>query len=368
MKRKSILFICPNPEGVAPSQRLKYEQYFDYFKTQGYDITVSSFKTKYFWKIVYSNGYYLSKVFWTIIGYVKRILYIPLLPFYDIVYIHLNVTPFGMAFFERIYLWLNPNVVFDIDDLVFIDNKSKVNGITKYLKSSEKYYYLFRKAKQVIVCTPFLKEIAERYTSHVTDISSTIDTNIYLPVNKYLNNKKLVLGWSGSHSTLRYFYLLKEVLLELKKSKDFEIVVFGVNECKIEGLDINVIPFSKENEVPALQRIDIGLYPLPLNEQWVYGKSGLKALQYMALGIPTIATKIAANLRIIKNEETGLLVKTDQEWLVALICLLDEPSNRERLGTNARKSVVDKYSLTANQNIYLNVLNEITNPSSLDSN
>ena len=104
---------------------------------------------------------------------------------------------------------------------------------------------------------------------HVTDISSTINTDTYVPVNRYSNDKPLVIGWSGSHSTLKYFYLLKNVLLELRKKYDFKVLIFGVQECSIDGIDIEVVPFHETLEVPTLQRLDIGLYPLPLNEQWV---------------------------------------------------------------------------------------------------
>ena len=186
----------------------------------------------------------------------------------------------------------------------------------------------------------------------------------YIPINSYNNLDLPVLGWSGSHSTLKYFYLLKDILLELRKQRNFRIVIFGVKECFIEGLDITVVPFSEEEEVSTLQKIDIGLYPLPLNEQWVYGKSGLKALQYMALGIPTIATKIAANLRIINDNETGLLVTTDQEWLNALVYLLDEPLSRKKIGENAHRSIIEKYSLRANHDRYLTILNKVIPPSS----
>lgn len=359
MSVKRILVICPHPEGVAPGQRLKYEQYFEWFSENGYEMNVQSFMSNRFWKIVYKKGYVLEKVFWTLYGYIKRILLIPFLPFYDGVYLFLNVTPFGFSFFERIYLFMNPNVIYDIDDLVFLGKTSKVNRLVTLLKHPEKYFYLMRNAKHVIVCTPYLEEIALKKNKHVTDISSTINTDIYLPVNTYSNTKPLVLGWSGSHSTLKYFYLLENVLKELRKKHEFNVLIFGVTDCKVDGLDIEVIPFDQKLEVSTLQKIDIGLYPLPLNEQWVFGKSGLKALQYMALGIPTIATSIGANLRIIEDNVSGKLVVTDAEWMNGLTQLLLDSPMRRKLGERARQKVVEEYSIDANKNKYLNILNGV---------
>lgn len=359
MSVKRIVIICPHPEGVAPGQRLKYEQYFQHFRENGYDITVESFMTKRFWDIVYKKGNILEKFFWTAYGYVKRILLLPFLPFYDGVYIFLNVTPFGFPLLERLYLKLNPNVIYDIDDLVFLGNTSKVNSLVSLLKRPEKYTYLMQQAKHVIVCTPYLEKFALERNTQVTDISSTINTDTYIPVNPYNNDKPLVIGWSGSHSTLKYFYLLKDILLELKKQYEFKVLVFGVEECHIDGLEIEVVPFQESLEVSTLQRLDIGLYPLPLDEQWVYGKSGLKALQYMALGVPTVATSIGANLRIIENNVSGILVTSKDEWLTVLEQLLNDPQMRKQIGMSGHEKVRKEYSIHANKDAYLNVLNTV---------
>lgn len=359
MNVKRIVVVCPHPEGVAPGQRLKYEQYFSYLRSNGIEIDIKPFMSERFWDIVYKKGNIPEKVFWTVYGYIRRLVLLPFLPFYDGQYIFLNVTPFGFPLLERFYVWFNPNVIYDIDDLVFLGNTSKVNNLVSLLKRPEKYTFLMKHATQVIVCTPYLKEFALERNSQVTDISSTINTDTYIPVNSYDNQDELVIGWSGSHSTLKYFALLKDILLKLKEKYAFRILIFGVQECLIEGLEIEVVPFDEKKEVTTLQRIDIGVYPLPLNEQWVYGKSGLKALQYMALGIPTVATALGANLRIIEHEKSGLLVTTQDEWLQALTDLFEKPELRKTLGMNGRKNVVEHYSIHANKGQYLSIIEKV---------
>ena len=359
MKVKRIVVVCPHPEGVAPGQRLKYEQYFQHFRENGFEIIVKPFMSNRFWDIVYKKGNFIEKILWTLYGYIRRIALTPFLPFYDGVYLFLNVTPFGFPILERLYIMLNPYVIYDIDDLVFLGNTSNVNKIISLLKRPEKYTYLLQQAKHVIVCTPYLQKFALERNSHVTDISSTINTGAYIPVNTYSNDQTLVVGWSGSHSTLKYFYLLKDVLLELRKQYNFKILIFGVQECNIDGLDIEVVPFHKTLEVSTLQRLDIGLYPLPLNEEWVYGKSGLKALQYMALGVPTIATSIGANFRIIENNVSGVLVTNMDEWYTAIELLLNKPQLRKKIGLNGNKTVLAEYSIDANKNTYLEILQSV---------
>jgi glycosyltransferase involved in cell wall biosynthesis len=168
----------------------------------------------------------------------------------------------------------------------------------------------------------------------------------------------LTIGWSGSHSTSKYVYLLQEVLLELSESHKFKLLVIGDPSFNIEGLDCEAINWVEKTEVSDLQRIDIGIYPLP-NEEWVLGKSGLKALQYMSLGIPTIATAIGANHRVIDNGISGTLVASEEEWKKALENYILNPKLRQEHGVKARERVESLYSVKANEPVYLEVINTV---------
>lgn len=357
-KEKSILFLAPYPINKAPSQRLKYEQYYPYFRSAGFRLNTDSFVSEAFWGIIYKPGNLFLKVMHTVLGYIKRIRTLFKLRQYDIVYIHLWVTPLGPPIFEWLVCKLSKRVIYDIDDLVYLGETSKSNLIIKWLKGRNKPIYLMKKADHVIVCTPKLQNIALKYNSNVTDISSTINTDSYQPINTYNNHQQLILGWSGSHSTSKYLYLLEEVLKQLKTHHEFKLLVIGDPEFNLTGLNIEARPWSAEEEIEQLQRIDIGLYPLP-DEEWVYGKSGLKALQYMALGIPTIATAIGANFRIIENGKNGYLVENEDQWLSQLIKLIENPGLRQQIGKNARIKVVQDYSLTATAPVYLSIVRDL---------
>jgi len=127
-----------------------------------------------------------------------------------------------------------------------------------------------------------------------------------------------------------------------------------------KNIKTEAISWNLENEVNDLMRFDIGVYPLPF-EQWVYGKSGLKALQYMALGIPTIATAIGANYRIINHGKNGFLVEKNdiQKWVEYILHIINDIDFARELGKNARKTVLEKFSVEANKEIYLNVLKSV---------
>ena len=95
------------------------------------------------------------------------------------------------------------------------------------------------------------------------------------------------------------------------------------------------------------------------DEEWVLGKSGLKALQYMALGIPTVATRIGANSRIIQDGENGFLVSDQDEWKERLLSLASDPELRRRVGGEASRTVAERFSVRVNRETYLGVLNTV---------
>ena len=357
---KRILIISPNPENYAPGQRLKYEQYFESWIENGWNIDVEPFFSDAFQQIVYKDGNILKKIYYTLTAYCRRIALLPKVSEYDIVYIFLWVTPFGAPVFEWLYTKAAKKLVFDIDDLVFLKNNPHEKKYLSWIKGKEKPIFLMKHADYVITCTPYLDKFVRQYNAKTTDISSTVDTEKrYQAVNDYSNDDKIILGWSGSHSTSKYLYLLQNVLLKLKEQVDFKLLVMGDDSFHIDGLDVEAIKWSEEKEIPQLQRMDIGLYPLPLNEEWVLGKSGLKAIQYCALGIPSIATDVGCNDRVILNNETGYLIKTEEEWLQKLLLLIQDNQLRKKIGTAARTYISDNYSIHANKETYLKILNEV---------
>lgn len=356
---KRVLVICPHPEGVAPGQRLKYEQYFSCFRDEGFEVEVSPFMTSRFWDIAYRRGHYLEKILWTLFGYLRRVADLFRLPFYDCVYICLWVTPFEPALFERLFRAANSRIIYDLDDMIFLKPKSKANGFISLLKADGKIFYLLKAARHVIVCTPKLAEIAGNQNANVTDISSTINMSKYLRKPLAPSLGPVTIGWSGSHSTSKYLVLLADVLRDVRREREFRLLVIGDPELRIEGLTVTGLPWVEPTEVADLHRIDIGLYPLP-REEWVFGKSGLKALQYQALGIPVVATAIGTNYRVIEDGVTGFLVNSPDEWKKALIRLIDDPAKRRTMGDAARARVDRLYSIEANKESYLRILRDVT--------
>ena len=349
IKRK-ILVLCPSPKGTAPTQRLKYEQYFPALEEKGYHFTISSFQTTRLWKIIYQKGRIAEKGFWVLIGYLKRVFDLLRAPFYDGVFVNLWVTPLGWPVYERLLFLFNKKVIYDLDDMVFLGNAAPgTNRLIEKFKGKRKPITLMKNAQYVIVCTPKLEEIALSLNKckNVVDISSTFNVQRFVPVKKYERHDVTTIGWTGTHSTIVFLESLQPVLAELSKRSRIKLLVIANKEYRMKDVDTEFIPWREATEIEDLQRIEIGLYPIPANE-WSLGKSSLKALTYMAIGIPFVATAYGTNYRIMENGIQGFLALTNEEWLESLTKLIDDIDMRRRMGIEGRKRVEEEFSLEAN--------------------
>lgn len=362
--KKRMLIICPYPKNTAAGQRLKYEQYINDWEFNGYEVKISSFMNLRMWRIVHQEGNVLRKIGWTILGLLKRLGDAFRLKNYEIIYIHMYVNPLGNSFFEKIYRILSNKIIYDLEDNRFIGSNKETHGIAQMLRGTEKTKFLVRTADHVITSSPALNDVCKQINEkkQCIYISSSIDTDRFVPNNKYTNEKKVTVGWTGTISTRPFLDLLRPALIELKKQRDFKLVVIGNFEYKFPEMDLEVIQWSAEREVEDLQKIDIGVYPLPIDD-WVMGKSGLKAIQYMSFALPCVATNISTVQQFIVDGENGFLVETDGEWTHRLIELIDSPSLRKQVGEKARQTVLEKFSKNVIKEQYLSVLKGVSEKS-----
>ncbi len=361
--RKTMLVICPFPVGVAAGQRLKYEQYFDDWRKAGFEIQVSPYMDLALWEKLYEPGYRGRKAVGVLRGHFRRIRDLFRIHRYDLVYLHMYATPFGTTVFERLTRALAKRLVFDLEDNVIAGRGTLTrhpNPILRFLKSSGKSRYLVRKADHVVTSSPMLNErcLAMNERRACTYISSSVDTDRFLPATPYDDSRKVTIGWTGTFSTSEYLNLLRGVFQRLAERVDFRLKVIGNFDWELDGVDLEVVRWTAEREVEDLQAFDIGVYPLSIDD-WVTGKSGLKAIQYMAFGLPTVATNVGTTPRLIRDGENGLLVRSEEEWLDALERLVRDPGLRRRLGEAAREDAVAKYSTRAIAAEYRRVLESV---------
>ncbi|HEX5237459.1 MAG TPA: glycosyltransferase [Sphingomicrobium sp.] len=356
--------LCPYPIGVAAGQRLKFEQYYDDWRRHGWDVEVSPYMDLALWSVAFSHGAWAAKIFGTLKGYWRRILDLLRLRRFDLIYCFMYATPIGPGAAERMVRFLSRKLVFDVEDNVLIgqnlERKDNPNWLLGLLRGRAKAEQLIRTADHVITSSPALNArcLEINRARACTYISSSLDPERFVPASRPRGDGKVTIGWTGTFSSRPYLDLLQPVFRRLAEKRDFRLRVIGNFDYALPGVDLDLVCWTADREVEDLQAIDIGVYPLPLDE-WVSGKSGLKAIQYMMMGIPCVATDVGTTPLIIRDGENGLLVRTEDEWVEALERLIDDPRLRVRLGQQARLDAVANYSTNAIAAEYRKVLDQV---------
>lgn len=359
MSVKRLAVLCPYPPDRAPSQRFKFEQYYDSWRRAGWRVQVHPFWDEAGWEALYASGRTVAKALGFVRGLARRRRALKAALEADLVYLHLEAVPLGPPLLERRIARAGVPLVYDIDDLVHLPHASRANPFMRRLRSPDKVTELLGLADHVVVCTEYLRELALEHADAVTNISSTIDLGRYRPRPHRDRTEGAVVGWSGSHSTSPYLHLLDDVLRELQESDGIRVRVIGDASFRIPGVELTATEWRAGTEVADLSEIDVGVYPLP-REEWVLGKSGLKALQYMALEIPTVAEDVGTNREIVDPGRNGFLVEGPDAWLSTLRRLVRDPDLRRRVGREGRRTVEERYSVKANTEAYLSVLEVVS--------
>ena len=195
-----------------------------------------------------------------------------------------------------------------------------------------------------IVENAYTAEFAARYCPYVSQITGPIDTARYIP-RKKTTGEKILLGWIGSQWTTRYLDLIRDPLITLSRQyPNLELHLIGAGDFDVPDLRIARLDWALKTEVDHLQTFDIGLMPLP-DDPFTRGKGGYKLLQYMACGLPVVASPVEINCEIVTHGETGFLAETDTEWIEFLGTLIKNKTLRNRLGTAGRARVIAHYAL-----------------------
>ena len=355
---KKVLFVCPYPMNVAAGQRLKFEPHFKDLEDHGYEITLHSFMNESLWKIASKRGNTLKKIFWTFHGLIRRLILIFSLKKYDCTYIFMNVFPFGPPIIESIYIKLSKKVIFDIEDNILSKEVGSINKIASILKSTNKARYLIINADRIITSSPDLADKCNQISkkNSALFIPPTLEEERF--ISKPNNNSKknrIVIGWTGTFSSREFLNIVTPELEKLYKKIKFKFLVIGNFEMENPNLDIEVLQWNSKDEIKQLHNFDIGLYPLPKND-WIAGKSGLKALQYMAIGIPAVCTATGNVLNFIEHEKDGILIQNADEWVKNLEELINDTEKRIKIGQNARKKFLNNYSQKTIFKKYLSVI------------
>ena len=347
-----VLALMSAPYDTSPSQRYRLEQWEPLLRERGVDITYASFEDEELHALIYKHGMIWKKLQLVTRGLGRRLSLVRKVKDYDLVYILREAALLGPPIFERLIAQSGVPMVFDFDDAIFVSYRSPSNGYLSYLKFASKTKTICRIASHVMVGNPYLADYARQVNDHVTVIPTTIDTEKYRVPQRREKTGPPVIGWTGSHSTVQHLDTLRGALKKLAEKESFRLRVIGTPTYELPPVEVEAMRWRADTELEDLSAIDIGMMPLP-DDRWSKGKCGLKALQFMAAGIPTICSPVGVNTDIIQDDENGFLAATEDEWVEKLSRLLRSAELRQRLGHAGRVTVEEKYSaITQTPRVY----------------
>jgi glycosyltransferase involved in cell wall biosynthesis len=341
-----VLALMPSVFDTSPGQRYRLEQWEPLLRERGVEITYEPFESDELHSLVHKPGMMSRKLQLVFKAARGRTSLLRRLKEFDLVYIFREAALLGPPVFERLIHQSGVPIVFDFDDAIFVSYRSPSNGYLSYLKFAAKTRTICRMSAHVMVGNPYLADYARQVNDNVTIVPTTIDTEKYQVKDNLkveLQTDLPVVGWTGSFSTVQHLDTLRNALTKLAAKERFRLRVIGTPEYKVEGLDVAAMNWRAETELEDLSAIDIGVMPLP-DDNWSKGKCGLKALQFMALGIPVVCSPVGVNTDIIQDGQNGYLAATDEEWVEKLSSLIRSPELRAKLGQAGRVTVEEKYS------------------------
>lgn len=280
-------------------------------------------------------------------GYGRQLGALRRLSGYDAVLVNREAALAGPELIERLAARRVP-LIYQLDDPLYIPYRSPANGVLSYLKFFGKVGRLCALSTTVIANSPSNAEFARRHNRNVWEIPSVVDADVYDGWKpKQGARDQVCIGWSGSATTVGNLKVIRAPLAKLGARDDVRLRFIGGDDFDLPEVPHEARLWNADTEVEDLRTFDIGLVPLPLTD-WTPHKFYLKLVQYMAVGIPAVATPLGSNPIVIENGENGFLADTDEEWVTLLERLVEDQELRERLGKRAAEDAHRKYTLQAN--------------------
>lgn len=338
-----ILFLPKYPR-MGASSRLRTYQFLPLWEEAGYGVRVVSFFNEDYLKDVYGRR---RPSIWNVLGcYFRRLWVLMGVWRYDLVWVEKELFPYLPAWAEWLLAHLGPGYVVDYDDAVF--HRYDFQGsywVRKLL--GRKIDRVMRRAKVVFVGNDYLAQRARNAgAKSVILLPTVIDPKRYSKKEAHPSGM-VWIGWIGSPSTLKYVKAVRKELEQVcRESGVGLLLVNGHDGFSFQG-ELKMIPWTESGEVEAILQMDIGIMPLPDNE-WERGKCAYKLIQYMACGLPVVASPVGMNKEVVRHGENGFLASGSEEWKEGLLTLIRDVGLRKKMGEKGFELVQERFTLREN--------------------
>jgi glycosyltransferase involved in cell wall biosynthesis len=269
---------------------------------------------------------------------------------YAAVFVQKELAPGAPPVLERRLAASGVPVVHDIDDAIHLRYEESRNPLARRFLAG-KIPEALSLASVVLAGNEYLASYASRWNPRTLLFPTVVDPAKYEAARRAARGTAdgsggaaPVVVWIGTPDAARFIDECRDALREASARRPFILRVVGAPAVAASFPGAESVPWSEETEAETLARSDIGIMPLPMNE-WTKGKCGLKVLQYMASGLPVVASPTGGADRIVAHGETGFLARTRVEWVERLVALLERPELRRTMGERGAARVREAWSL-----------------------
>lgn len=324
------------------SSRLRTMQYLPYLKEHGLQVDVHPFYPETYLQFFYHKGY--RKWSDVLSSYLKRADLMKRLYHYDLIWLEKEIFPWLPALAEKFMHRAGIPYVVDFDDAIFHKYDLHRNRTVRRLLG-HKIDTVMKYAELVIAGNRYLSRRAQidAGARDVLLLPTVIDLQRY-HVGAKKEKAHFTIGWIGSPVTAVYLQPLLPLLRELHKRLGIRVLLVGANKDQFLHESFEFLPWSENTEIKSIQTFDVGIMPLP-DTPWAKGKCGYKLIQYMACGVPVVASNIGANKEIINHGQQGFLTHTLKDWHDAIMALYRSADLRKAMSLKSRERVEKKYHL-----------------------
>jgi glycosyltransferase involved in cell wall biosynthesis len=266
---------------------------------------------------------------------------------FDVVVIQRDLFPFGPPLLERTLARRNPRLVYDTDDATYLRPAFTPNTPFQRLRRFDKVAEVVSRARWVSVATEPIAAWARQYNPSVSVLPMAVDLAEYDRVRRPPSaSARLVLGWAGTAGGLAYVQSLAPVLRDIARRHPVEVRVIsgGYRRVCLDGLDVQARPWRAETALQDMKAFDIGLVPLAATP-FEQAKFPFKLLQYLALGVPSVSSRVGVAADVIRHGHNGLLASSLDDWRESLDSLIADADLRRRLSAAGREAVAAGYTV-----------------------
>lgn len=263
----------------------------------------------------------------------------------DVIWVEKEALPWFPWAMERLTLPRGVPVVSDFDDAVFHRYDQHRSALVRSLLG-RKIDNVMAHSTLVTAGNSYLADRARLAGARwIETVPTVVDAEAYQPAPTRHVGKALRVGWIGTPQTWEKYGRSRMPFFEqLAGEQDFRFRLVGARLTPGNEGPFDYVPWSEAGEIAAIQEMDIGIMPL-MDDPWERGKNGYKLIQYMACGLPVVASPVGVNTEIVQSGENGLLASSEGEWREALTTLIADEGLRLRMGLSGRKRVMETYSI-----------------------